>query len=225
MRQYIRNYLRKREESGLTREFLATDLYAAIPFMDEGYLNAGDKLAHYPKNPEDGHYSRRDCVVPGFMMRFAPSNRFSFSSRTEYDIDSEKVAYADVDMEYRVSRNFVWNAGYIGRDHRIWDYLPSEYDRWNYQYSNIIRIGFEHVVCDWFVWSPYVRWDARKDEVDETGAWFDFLTDCLGFRIAVNYENDIRRIDGSKRGDDFELLFAIYLRTLGAGSKLDFAKF
>ncbi|MBR3925090.1 MAG: hypothetical protein IKJ45_18380, partial [Kiritimatiellae bacterium] len=227
VRPGIRNYLRKRGENGTTKEILATDLYAAIPFRDEGYRKAGEEeyLPGYPRNSEEGFYNRNDCVVPGFMMRFTPSNRFSFTTRTEYDIDSEKVAYADVHTEYRVSHDFMWQFGYIGRDHRIWDYLPSNVDRWNYQYSNILRLGFEHVVCDWFAWSPFIRWDARCNELDETGAWFDFLTDCLGFRFTVNYENSIRRIDGSKYKSDFEVAFAIYLRTLGASSMLDMAKF
>ena len=55
--------------------------------------------------------------------------------------------------------------------------------------------------------------------------WFDFLTDCLGFRFSVSYENDIRRIDGSKQDNDLEFGFAIYLRALGASSMLDLAKF
>ena len=225
VRPGLRNYLRKREENGTTREFLATDLYAAIPFMDESYRKAGDPLSGYPVERENGFYNRQDCVVPGFMLRFTPSNRFSFSSRTEYDIDREKVAYADLNMEHAVSHDFKWQMGYIGRDHRIWDYLPSNYDRWNYQYSNIIRLGFTHTVCDWFAWSPFIRWDARCNELDETGAWFDFLTDCLGFRFAVNYENGLRRIDGSKYKSDFEVAFAIYLRALSSSSLLDLAKF
>jgi lipopolysaccharide assembly outer membrane protein LptD (OstA) len=159
------------------------------------------------------------------MARFTPSNKFSFSSRTEYDIDDEKVSYADINLEHAISHDFMWQAGYIGRDHRIWDYLPSRRDRWNYQYSNIIRIGFEHKVCDWFAWSPFLRWDARRNELDETGAWFDYLTDCLGFRLSLNYRNAVRRIDGSKFDSDFDVAFAIYLRALGASSMLDFAKF
>ena len=159
------------------------------------------------------------------MIRFSPSNRFSFSSRTEYDLDGGNVAYADLHMEHRVSHDFMWQAGYIGRDHRIWDYVPSEYDRWNCQYSGIIRLGFKHDVCDWFAWAPYIRWDARCNELDEIGAWFDILTDCLGFRIAANYENSFTRIDGSEYNDDLEVAFMIYLRTLGASSMLDFVKF
>ena len=224
IRPGIRNYLRKKDDNGTTRAVLDTDIYAAVPFEDESYWKRG-YLAGYPKDRENGFYNRHDCVVPGFMMRFRPSNRFTFSSRTEYDIDDEKVAYADVNMRHQLTKEFSWYLGYIGRDHRLWDYLPSEYNRWNYQYSNIIRFGFQHQVCEWFEWSPFIRWDARRNELDETGVWFDFLTDCIGFRFSVNYENRIRRIDGSKQDSDLDFGFAIYLRALGAGSMLDLAKF
>ena len=159
------------------------------------------------------------------MARFTPSNKLQFTTRTEYDTDAEKVAYADVRMEHRISKDFSWQIGYIGRDHRIWEYVPSPFERWNWQYSNIVRLGFEHTVCDWFAWSPYIRWDARCDELDETGAWFDFLTDCLGFRFAVSYENSVHRIDGSKYSSDVEVVFSVYLRTLGASTMLDMGKF
>lgn len=225
IRPGIRNYLRRKKENGITGEFLSADLYAAIPFVDESYQTDKDLLPGYPKEHENGFYNRHDSVVPGFMARFTPSNKFSFSSRTEYDIDDEKVSYADINLEHAISHDFMWQAGYIGRDHRIWDYLPSRRDRWNYQYSNIIRVGFEHKVCDWFAWSPFLRWDARRNELDETGAWFDYLTDCLGFRLSLNYRNAVRRIDGSKFDSDFDVAFAIYLRALGASSMLDFAKF
>ena len=55
--------------------------------------------------------------------------------------------------------------------------------------------------------------------------WFDFLTDCIGFRFSLSYENGIRRIDGSKQKSDVEFGFSIYLRALGASSMLDLAKF
>ena len=224
VRPGLRNYLRKRGENGTTRSILDTDIYLAVPFEDESYIRNGT-YAGYPKNREDGFYNRHDCVVPGLMLRFKPSNRFSFSSRTEYDIDGEKVAYSDINMEHKLTQDFSWNIGYIGRDHRIWDFLPSEYRRWNYQYSNIIRAGFRHNVCDWFAWSPFVRWDARRNELDEAGAWFDFLTDCLGFRFSIDYENAVKRVDGSKRDSDVDFGFSIYLRALGASSMLDLAKF
>ena len=227
IRPGIRNYLRKVEENGTTRSILEADIYAAVPFQNEGYIKGREygEYAGYPKDQKDGFYNRHDCVVPGAVIRFKPSNRATFSSRTEYDVDSEKVAYADVNFTHRVTQKFSWTAGYIGRDHRIWEYLPSRFDRWNYMYSNVIRAGFEHQVCDWFAWSPYIRWDARCNELDETGVWFDFLTDCLGFRFSIDYENSIERVDGSKMRSDVNFGFAIYLRVLGASSMLDLAKF
>jgi hypothetical protein len=225
VRPGIRNYLRTREENGSTRELLATDIYAALPFTDESYLKDAYGRDTYPEDAENGFYNRNNCVIPGFMARFTPSNKLNFSTRTEYDTDAEKVAYADIRLKHRISKDFSWQIGYIGRDHRIWEYVPSQVERWNWQYSNIIRLGFEHTVCDWFAWSPYVRWDARCDELDETGAWFDFLTDCLGFRFAVSYENSIHRIDGSKHSSDVEVVFSVYLRTLGASTMLDMGKF
>ena len=86
-------------------------------------------------------------------------------------------------------------------------------------------LAFTHDVCEWFAWSPYVRWDARCNELDETGAWFDLLTDCLGFRFFVVYENSFMRIDGSKYESDLNLAFAIYLRALGSSTMLEAAKF
>jgi hypothetical protein len=61
--------------------------------------------------------------------------------------------------------------------------------------------------------------------VDEVGAWFDFLTDCLGYRIKVDYEESYTRVDGSKRGSDLDVSFLIYLRALGPSSMLDLGKF
>ena len=122
-------------------------------------------------------------------------------------------------------RNFSWHVGYIGRDHRVWDYLPSYYDRYNYELSNIIELGFEHQVCDRFAWAPFIRYDCRKDELDEVGAWFDIMTDCLGFRVLAEYEDAYERIDGSKRRADTTIGFYIYLRSIGPNATLDLMKF
>ena len=220
IRPGIRNYLRKKNDNNTFDDLLAADLYAAIPFLDESYRSAGDFLSGYPQNREDGFHNRHDCVTPGFMVRFTPSNRFAFKSRTEFDLENEKVAYSDIETDYVVSHDFKWKFGYLARDHRIWDYLPSNYNRWNYHYTSLLYCGFEHEVCDWFAWSPYLRWDARYNEHDEMGAWFDFLTDCLGFRFSLMYINSFRRVDGSKRDSDVEISFSIYLRTLGPQTSL-----
>ena len=71
---------------------------------------------------------------------------------------------------------------------------------------------------DWFAWGPYVRWDIRENELDRIGSWFDYLTDCLGFRFIVEYQNAYTRIDGYEHKDDWSFGFYIYLRAFGADS-------
>lgn len=220
IRPGVRNYLRMDEGDGKSRPLLDTDIYAAIPFLDEDYSADG-----HPVEQENGFYNRQDCVIPGFQMRFRPSNRITFSTRTEYDVDSEKVAYSSVGLTHSISRDFSWNLAYIGRDHRLWDYLPSEYDRWNEQLSNVISLGFLHQACEWFAWSPTIRWDARRNELDEFRIWFDYLIDCIGFRLSMDYHPSIMRVDNSKYDSDFSVGFAIYLRTLGTSSMMDFSVF
>ena len=220
IRPGIRNFLRMNDDGGKSHSVLDTDLYAAIPFLDESYDNNG-----YPEKSEDGFYNRHECVVPGFQARFRPSSRFAFSTRNEYDIDSEKVAYSSIGMSHQVTRDFSWQATYIGRDHRLWHYLPSNYRRWNYQLSNILSLGFTHQPCEWFAWSPLVRWDARRNELEEAQVWFDYLIDCIGFRLTMNYRPSFVCVDNSKYRSDFEVGFAIYLRAIGPSSLLDFKAF
>ena len=74
-------------------------------------------------------------------------------------------------------------------------------------------------------WSPYIRYDCRRDEVDEVGAWFDLLTDCLGYRVLFAHETSYTRIDNSKEPCDNRVCFFIYLRAFGPGSMLDMARF
>ena len=54
--------------------------------------------------------------------------------------------------------------------------------------------------------------------MDRIGSWFDYLTDCLGFRFIVEYVNSYTRIDGYERTDDWSFGFYIYLRAFGADS-------
>ena len=223
IRPGIRNYFQNRDTSGAIRTILDTDLYLAVPFEDGSNWKEGTLRGH-PKDDEDGNYAT-DCVVPGFRARFSPYRNMSFGTRVEYDTDNEKVAYADVSFRHRLTDSFSYYISYAGRDHRIWEYLNSEYDRWNYELSNILMLGFRHDLCDWFAWSPFIRHDCRRDEVEEVGAWFDFLTDCLGYRIEVDYEESYTRIDGSKRDSDVDVSFLIYLRALGPSSMLDLGKF
>ncbi len=239
IRPGFRNFFQRFDERTGLRTVLDTDVYAAIPFIDEGYVSDRD-LRHagtfrgYAREPEDGNYSRRECVVPGFRVRYTPNEKTSVSARMEYDCDNEKVAYADLMLRHHITDTFAWYVGYTGRDYRIWDYVgvrpDRQYengtsDRYNYELDNLLSIGFEHDVCDWFHWSPFIRHDCRRNESEEVGVWFDFLTDCLGYRVEFSHRDACRRIDGSTYESDTNVAFFIYLRAFGPGSVLDLVKF
>jgi len=226
IRPGIRNTFDKTDERGVLRTIVDWDVYAAVPFETMDAYSDGP-LAGYPKNDEDGHYNESGShqVVPGTRIRWNPNRDVSFFTRAEYDCQNSKAAYADIFFRHRLTETLAWNIGYIGRDHRLWNYLPSERDRWNYEYTSILQLGFEHTVCDWFAWAPYIRYDCRRNEMDEVGAWFDYLTDCIGYRFQFAHETSYVRADGSKEECDNRVYFFIYLRALGPGSMLDLARF
>ena len=225
IRPGIRNLFQKTDEHGIPRTVFDADLYAAIPFASYSRYTRDSWMAGYPKDSDDPHYSHSDDVVPGIRLRYAPTKNVTFLTRNEYDARNDKAAYSDIFMRHRLADNFSWHAGYIGRDHRTWDYVPSVYDRFNWAKSSIARVGFEHGICDWLAWGPYLRYDCRRGEVDEIGTWVDIMTDCLAFRVQFEYENDYRRLDGSHHDDDVRVVFFIYLRAFGPSSMLDIARF
>ena len=226
IRPGIRNAIQQLDDAGVLRTVLDWDIYAAVPFETMSVYRDGP-FKGYPKSDEDGNYNHhgRRQVVPGTRIRWNPTRDISLLTRAEYDCQNSKASYADIVFRHRLSDKFDYNVSYIGRDQRLWNYLPSAYDRWNYEYANILQLGFTHEVCDWFAWSPYIRYDCRRNETDEVGAWFDLLSDCLGYRIQVAHETSYRRIDGSKEEADNRVSFFIYLRALGPSSMLDFARF
>ena len=129
VRPGIRNLFQKTDEHGIPRTVFDADLYAAIPFASYSHYTRDSWMAGYPKDSDDPHYSHSDDVVPGIRLRYAPTKNVTFLTRNEYDARNDKAAYSDIFMRHRLADNFSWHAGYIGRDHRNWDYVPSIYDR------------------------------------------------------------------------------------------------
>jgi hypothetical protein len=114
---------------------------------------------------------------------------------------------------------------YSLRDHRLWDFASSPYNKssmsediFNEAMFHYAEIGYTHHPLHWFRWSPYVRWDVDKDELDRIGTSFDFLTDCLCFRFYVEYENDYKLVDGHEYDEEWNFGFQIFLRAFGDGS-------
>ena len=222
VRPGLRNVLERRDHKGVMRTVLDTDVYAAVPFDTYDFDASGR-----PRDPKDPNYGRRGDrqVVPGVLVRWHPSKDTSLRLRTEYDCQNDAVAYSDVSLHHKLSGRFSWYASYIGRDHRLWDYGDSEVSSWNREKSNLVEAGWTHDLCDAVGYSPFIRYDARRNELDEIGAWIELRTDCLAFRFTFSFEDTFERVDGSKREADFRFGFFVYLRAFGASSMEDFSRF
>ena len=220
----IRNGWQELGERGRLRDVLDVDVYAAVQFDKTSYV--GDSDAHRLAEVGRPNYGRNGClVVPGARVRWNPADDLSIMARAEYDSDENRVASADAGFKQKVTDTFNYYAKYALRDYRIWDFSSIPYSRdymqsddMNYAKFHYAQVGFEQQPLSWFAWGPYLRWDIRENELDGVGSWFDYLTDCLGFRLIVEYQNSYTRIDGYDRGDDWTVGFYIYLRAFGADS-------
>ena len=220
----FRNGWSAEDAHGRLREVLDLDAYAALQFGTSSYT-AGDD-AHRLADPGEPNYGKHGCVVvPGARMRLKPDEDASLLVRAEYDSDDNRIAMADVGWRQKLSERFKFDVDYQLRDYRSWDFSSSPFDPqrmaedvFNYARFHYARVGFENQPLDWFAWGPFVRWDIRENELDRVGSWFDYLTDCLGFRLIVEYRNSYTRVDGYERGEDWSVGFYIYLRAFGAES-------
>ena len=221
----IRNVWQKANERGRLFDVVDLDAYSALQFNDTSFrgADAGHRLAKVG----EPNYGRHDCLaVPGARLRWKPDSDVTLAARVEYDAADNVIPVADAGLQHRLSETFSWHVDYAVRDYRIWDFstTPASADprqdteRLNEAKFHFAEIGFEQHPIDWFSWSPYVRWDIGENELDCIGAWFDYLTDCLGFRFLVEYENSYRRIDGYERDDDWSFGFYVYLRAFGSGN-------
>jgi len=220
----VRNAWEVLSEQGNLSQVVDFDVYAALQFGATSYLGEDElhKLAEvgYP------NYGKSSCyVAPGARLRWQPSEDISLLARAEYDSDNSNIATADAGWQHTLCRDFKYNVTYALRDFRCWDYSSGaysetypEYADFNNARAHLIHVGFEHHACDWFAWSPFISWDIRDQDLDRIGSWFDYMTDCLGFRLMLEYQNSYTRADGYRRDDDFSIGFYIYLRAFGADS-------
>ena len=212
------------DEQGRLRTVVDVDVYAALEFGATDFTAGDDN--HRLAKPGEPNYGKHGCfAAPGARVRWRPEKDLTFLTRAEYDSDNNRIALADAGMRHRLSDSFSYHADYILRDFRCWDFSSSPYDSrqmtedgFNWARYHYVNVGFEHQPIDWFAWSPFIRWDIHENELDRVGSWFDLLTDCLGFRFAVEYQNSFRRLDGHERKEDWSFGFFVYLRAFGPGS-------
>ncbi len=214
------------DEKGRLSAVADLDLYAAFSFGKtsfDGDMSAGEWDAHKLAELGKKNYGKRSVYVsPGAKASWHVDERTTLFARAEYDPDANAVAFGDVAFSQTLSPAFQYSVSYALRDARVWDFASSpEAASWHEDFFNdifihTVRAGFTCAPVDWFAMSPYVRWDLDTNELDSAGAWFDYLTDCLGFRFLVEYENGMTRIDGYDYGEDWNVGFYIYLRAFGA---------
>ncbi len=197
------------------------DIYAALQFNPASYTLANEH--HRLPDRDCSPYAEQDCsFAPGARLRWQPSDDLMLMARCEYDADNNRLAVADFGFKQVVSKDFQYNVRYVMRDYRYWDFASAPFspeqmqsDDFNDVKCHNLLIECTQQPLDWFAWSPFVRWDFRDNSLDCVGAWFDYLTDCLGFRLTVQYENEYTMINGYSHDEDWTIGFFIYLRAFG----------
>ena len=219
-----RNVWSAADEKGDLRDILDLDVYVAAQFNSATFTTGND--VHRLAQAGDPNYGKHDGeLVPGARLLWRPDDDISLGLRGEYDSDNNRFAYASLFATQRVSKDFSYALGYVLRDHRYWDFSSRPYnagamrdDVMGMARMQLIDLSVTHQVCDWLAWGPCVRWDVRENELDTIGCWIDYLTDCLGFRLLVEYDNDYTTIDGYEVEDNWSIGFYIYLRAFGANN-------
>ena len=222
----LRNAFRCADESGRLRTVFDADIYMAVQF-NEADWTTDDKYTQLAKPGEPNIGKNAPVCVPGMRLRWKPDSDIALAARAEYDEENSRLAVSSVSWSHRTGSDFSYSVSVANRHYRRWDYAATLYDAtkfdpsidrdedFNWANFGYVLVEAEYTLCDAIAWGPFIRWDWRENELDEAGAWFDYRTDCLGFRFSVGYENDYRRIDGSEHDDDWTAGFYIYLRAIG----------
>lgn len=199
VRPGVRNFFQTKGEDGKVRTFLDFDAYGVVQFDSDG-----------PKG-EDGV---RDV---GAKAVVSPTKDVDVKAQVEWDTEDDLIAYANLSAFYKVNESFRFGGGYLGRDHDLTDYGYSPVAQWNRVKENLVYAGYTHALNDQWSYSPYIRFDARENDLDEVGGYIRFQLDCLVFQLRFAYVNEYMRIDGSERGDDFRVSFTMWLRAQKKG--------
>ena len=213
----LRNAWSAADERGSVRQIVDVDAYVAAQFNTATHTEGNEyrRLAE-PGYPNYGYHG--GAFVPGARVRWTPEDGTMLGMRGEYDSDDNRIAYAAVGWNQRVTSDWKYHVSYNLRRHRYWDFASTPVEEQGEARFHFVEIGGEQTICDWLAWGPRMRWDLRENELDNVGAWIDYLTDCLGFRFIVSYENSFTTMDGYHYDEDWSFGFYVYLRCFGADS-------
>lgn len=232
----LRNAWSMADEKGKLHQIVDVDVYAALSFEQtsfNGDRTYGDYDSHKLARLGKPNYGKHDLyTAPGVRIRWTPDEDIMLLARAEYDSDYNTIAVASLGWQQAVTKNFRYEVSYSLYDARYWDYSSSPYDaaKQEEDIMNLVkihtaRVGCEYQPLDWLAVGPYIRWDLDEGELDCVGTWIDYLTDCLGFRFMVEYENSYTRIDGYEHDDDWSFGFYIYLRAFGTNAGSIFSSY
>lgn len=216
----LRNLWSFLEEDGSLTRVVDFDVYSAVMFDEAEFDGSG--LHKLPK-PGSSPYGKNDInVMPGARLKWTPAEDLSLFSRAEYDADNNRVAVGDIGFVQRITRDFNYSIAYQVREYRYWDFssIPgnAKTSRMNMLKTHSVILKGEYQPIDWLAFGPYVCWDFNDNELDVVGSWIDYMTDCLGFRLLVKYQNGYTRADGYHHRDSWDIGFYVYLRAFGADS-------
>lgn len=224
----VRNTWSWLEESGNLHQVIDFDVYAAVMFGATKY--EGERDSHKLAALGRRNYGEDDVnVMPGARLKWNPAGDLSILARAEVDTDNGRFAVGDLGLNQTISEEFNYSVIYNYRNHRWWDFASSGYkvngvtgeatpgyDDFNEVSFHLLRLECEYRPVEWLGFGPFVRWDLRENELDSIGAWAEYLTDCLGYRLQIEYDNDYERYDGYKDKEDWHFGFYVFLRAFGS---------
>jgi hypothetical protein len=129
----LRNEWSKVDEKGTLRTIIDFDVYAAVQLNSACFVNAPSTLDNdmhkLPVSGKPSYGEGNGIIVPGARLRYSPEEDILLTMMAEYDSDNDKIALADLRFSQKVSEDFSWYAMYSLRDHRLWDFASSPYNK------------------------------------------------------------------------------------------------
>lgn len=206
----VRNLFQRRtKENALTRYF-ALDLYGVYVTQTQDHWVRW----RHRQQPGRDNLSRKATRVKeptglrilGVDAAFSPTRFFDIVTDFQYDPEEGRLAFWDVGIRL-YTRNITFYAGYLHRDHDLYDYYWFDPVK-----DTLIYGGFLHHLCDTWDWSLYARYNLEYDDLEEIGGFLQYNLDCISFRFDVQYQPTYVTEDDYKHESDLKISLGAWLR-------------
>ena len=206
----LRNLLHRRTEKGLA-EFLNLDLYGVYVFQTQDHWVRWFHRAQPGRDNFRGPVARvkedTGLRVLGLSGSYEPFKGLLLDTDFQYDPEGSRLALWDLNGRYALTNSVTLYAGYLLRDHELYDSYWMDYVK-----DSIVYGGFVHHLCDRIDWSLYARYNLEYDDLEEVGGFLQYNLDCLSFRLNVGYLPSYTSEDGWKHDSDLRLSLSAWLR-------------